>query len=168
MTVMRRQSYCKGSVPESDNTIFKNSDVSQTLIVPNDSKCRRRKSKADRNESSGVTSDYLIDDKTVSDTVESANKMMIESISDYDSWTEVKRSPAEQKINPTNGMQKTRSDKDSRERCIITLNAAEPQASNLADRIVEDNEFLQILTLGLFDVEKRYARCQRPPVLKKM
>ena len=55
------------------------------------------------------------------------NKLVIDSISDHDSWTEIKRSPVNQKIKPASGMQKTRSDKDLRERCII-MNAVEPQA----------------------------------------
>ena len=83
------------------------------------------------------------------------NKLVIHSISDYDLWTEIKRSPAKQKITPASGMQKTRSDKDSRERCVIIMNAVEPQASTPADRIMGDKEMLQIITSKLFDVGEK-------------
>ena len=155
VTVKRRQNYCKGSASEGDNADFGDSGVAQTPITQNKSKRRRRKFNAGRNENSGGTLDHPIGEKTVSETRDPINKLVIDSASDHDSWTVIRKSPAKQKIKTAFGMQNTQSDKNSRERCIIIMNAAEPQASNPADRIMEDKEMLQIMSSKLFDVGEK-------------
>ena len=107
---------------------------------------RRRKTNAGGNKNAGGTLDHPVDEKTASETRDPVNKLVIGSASDYDSWTEIKRSHVKQKIKPASGVRKTHGDKDSRERCIIIMNAVEPQASNLAYGIMEDKEILQIIT----------------------
>ena len=68
--------------------------VALTSIVQNKPKRRRRKSEADRNESSGGTLDYPVIEKTVSDIGDPANNLVVVSISDHDSQNEVNWSPA--------------------------------------------------------------------------
>ena len=154
-TVKRGQSYCKGSASGGDNAIFADSDVGLTPITQHKSKRRRRKTTAGRNENSDGTLDHPVEEKSASETRDHVSNLIIDSTSDHDAWTEIKRSPAKQKIKPASGTRKTQSDKDSRERCIVIMNAKEPQASNPADRIMEDKELLHVITSKLFDVGEK-------------